>query len=256
MSPTAQEFVEKEQISEFKKYVAEAIGTFVLLFGGVGTAVLAGNNVTWLGIALAFGLTLLFLMYAIGPISGCHLNPAVTLGNLLLGRISPLVAVFYVVAQLVGGFIAGVVLYAVAQNNPGYDRATKGLGANGWGDHSPSAFSVGDGLIQPGYSVAATIIIEVILTGLLVFVFLASTDQISDVPMAGISIGLTLTVVHLVAIPVDGGSFNPVRSLAVAPYQDGALAQVWVFVVFPLIGGALGALVYGVLYGRSREMRS
>ncbi len=255
--PTAQEVVEQTEISNAKKYVAEAIGTFVLVFGGVGTAVFTGTRVGTVGIALAFGLTLLFLVYAIGPISGCHVNPAVTLGQLLLGKITAINAAIYMVAQLLGGLLAGVVIFAVAKGLPSYNRATDGLGANGWGDHSPSAVTgpLG-GIQQGGYGVAAAIIVEVLLTALLVFVVLASTDQISDVPLAGISIGFTLAVIHLISIPIDGTSVNPARSLAVAPFQDGALAQLWVFLVFPLVGGVLGSLVYGLLYGRGREMQS
>ncbi|WP_194837473.1 aquaporin [Nocardia sp. XZ_19_369] len=262
MSPTAQEVV--EEVAEFgpipdsKKWGAEALGTFVLVMGGVGTAVLAGDRVGALGVALAFGLSLLFLVYAIGPISGCHVNPAVTVGHLLLGRISVVTAAGYWIAQLIGGFLAGLVLFALAKNLPSYDREAKGLGANGWGPHSPSAQKgpLGEVVLQNGYGLAAMIIIEVMLTALLVFVVLASTDQLSDVPLAGLSIGVTLAVIHLISIPVDNTSVNPARSLAVAPYQDGAMGQVWAFVVFPLIGGALGALVYGLLFGRSRNVLS
>ncbi|WP_433662951.1 aquaporin [Nocardia sp. CA-128927] len=259
---TAQEFVEEVAeygpIPDTKKWGAEALGTFVLVMGGVGTAVLAGTRVGALGVALAFGLTLLFLVYAIGPISGCHVNPAVTVGHLLLGRISAVTAVGYWIAQLIGGFLAGLVLFALAKNLPSYDRAVDGLGANGWGHHSPSAQKgpLGEIVLQNGYGMAAMIIIEVMLTALLVFVVLASTDQLSDVPLAGLSIGVTLAVIHLISIPVDNTSVNPARSLAVAPYQDGAMGQVWAFVVFPLIGGALGALVYGLLFGRSRNLLS
>ncbi|MFE9323800.1 aquaporin [Nocardia sp. NPDC052278] len=262
MSPTAQEVVEEvtelEPTPEAKKWAAEALGTFVLVMSGVGTAVLAGERVGPLGVALAFGLSLLFLVYAIGPISGCHVNPAVTLGQLLLGRLSVISAVGYVIAQLIGGFLAGIVLFAIAKNLPSYDRSVNGLGANGWGKHSPSAVRgpLGQVVIENGYGLSATIIIEVMLTALLVFVVLASTDQISDIPLAGLSIGVTLAVIHLISIPVDNTSVNPARSLAVAFYQNGAGPQVWVFVVFPLIGGVLGALVYGLLYGRSREMVS
>ncbi|WP_040687888.1 aquaporin [Nocardia vinacea] len=262
MSPTAQEVVEEvtelEPTPEAKKWAAEALGTFVLVMSGVGTAVLAGQRVGPLGVALAFGLSLLFLVYAIGPISGCHVNPAVTLGQLLLGRLSVISAVGYVIAQLIGGFLAGLVLFAIAKNLPSYDRAVDGLGANGWGKHSPSAVRgpLGQVVIENGYGLSATIIIEVMLTALLVFVVLASTDQISDIPLAGLSIGVTLAVIHLISIPVDNTSVNPARSLAVAFYQNGAGPQVWVFVVFPLIGGVLGALIYGLLFGRSREMVS
>ncbi|MEV6322338.1 aquaporin [Nocardia sp. NPDC051787] len=262
MSPTAQEVVEEavenEPVPNSKKWGAEALGTFVLVIGGVGTAVLAGEKVGPLGVALAFGLTLMFLVYSIGPISGCHVNPAVTVGQLLLGRIGAVVAGGYVIAQLIGGFLAGLVLFALAKNLPSYDRSIDGLGANGWGKHSPAAARgpLGEVVVQNGYGMAAMIIVEVMLTALLVFVVLSSTDQISDVPLAGLSIGVTLAVIHLVSIPVDNTSVNPARSLAVAPYQDGAMGQVWAFVVFPLIGGALGALLYGLLFGRSRDMIS
>ncbi|WP_216913777.1 aquaporin [Nocardia noduli] len=262
MSPTAQEFVEEiaedGPIADARKWGAEAFGTFVLVMGGVGTAVLAGDRVGALGVALAFGLTLLFLVYAIGPISGCHVNPAVTLGQLLLGRISVVTAAGYVVAQLVGAFLSGLVLFALAKNLPSYNRKVDGLGANGWGAHSPSAQRgpLGEVVVQNGYGMASMIIVEVMLTALLVFVVLASTDQISDVPLAGLSIGFTLGVIHLISIPVDGTSVNPARSLGVAFYQEGAPGQVWAFIIFPLIGGVLGALVYGLLFGRTRDIVS
>ncbi|WP_194819104.1 aquaporin [Nocardia sp. XZ_19_385] len=235
-----------------KKFAAEALGTFILVMGGVGTAVLAGERVGALGVALAFGLTLMFLVYAIGPISGCHVNPAVTLGQLLMGRISTGNAIGYWISQVIGGLLSGLVLFALAKNLPSYDRAVNGLGANGWGAHSPSAETgpLGQVVIQNGYGMASMIIIEVMLTALLVFVVLASTDQISDAPLAGLSIGVTLAVIHLISIPVDNTSVNPARSLAVAWYQDGAPGQVWAFIIFPLIGGVLGALVYAMIFGR------
>ncbi|MEU4811714.1 aquaporin [Nocardia fluminea] len=258
MSPTAQELVDVEVVPEPKKWTAEGLGTFILVMCGVGTMVLAGDRVGPLGVAFAFGLSLMFLVYAIGPISGCHVNPAVTLGHMLLGRISAIGAVGYVIAQLAGAFLAGLVLFALANNLPAYDRPVDGLGANGWGAHSPSAVTgpLGEVVVQNGYGLAATIIIEVMLTALLVFVVLASTDQISDVPLAGLSIGVTLTVIYLVSLPIDNTSVNPARSLGVAPYQDGAMGQIWAFIVFPLIGGALGALLYGLIFGRSKDVRS
>lgn len=251
MSPTAQEFVEKEPISDIKKYVAEAVGTFILVFVAVGTAVVAGDKVGNLGVALAFGLTLLFLVYSIGPVSGCHVNPAVTLGQFLIGRVSAKTAGIYVVAQVIGGLAAGLALFAVAQSLPAYDREASGLGANGWGAHSPSAIEgpLG-GVLQNGYGIGAMIVIEVLLTALLVFVVLAATDQISDVPLAGVAIGFTVAAIHIMSIPVDNTSVNPARSFAVAWYQDGAPAQLWAFIVFPLLGGALGALAYRALFGR------
>ncbi|MEV6660258.1 aquaporin [Nocardia fluminea] len=258
MSPTAQELVDVEVVPEPKKWAAEGLGTFILVMCGVGTMVLAGDRVGPLGVAFAFGLSLMFLVYAIGPISGCHVNPAVTLGHMLLGRINAIGAVGYVIAQLVGAFLAGLVLFALANNLPAYDRTVDGLGANGWGAHSPSAVTgpLGEVVVQNGYGLAATIIIEVMLTALLVFVVLASTDQISDVPLAGLSIGVTLTVIYLVSLPIDNTSVNPARSLGVAPYQDGAMGQIWAFIVFPLIGGALGALLYGLIFGRSKDVHS
>lgn len=257
MSPTAQEFTEVEPISDVKKYVAEAVGTFVLVFSAVGTAVFAGAKVGNLGVALAFGLTLLFLVYTIGPISGCHVNPAVTVGQFVIGRISAVNAGIYIVAQVIGGLIAGVVIYTVANSLPAYNRKIDGLAANGWGAHSPSAEKnlLGQ-VVSDGYGIGATMIIEILLTALLVFVVLASTDQISDVPLAGISIGFTLAVIHLISVPIDNASVNPARSLAVAPYQVGAMSQVWLFIVFPLIGGALGALIYRSLFGRYNRLES
>lgn len=254
---TAQEYVEPEVISDTKKYIAEAIGTFVLVFAAVGTAVFAGDKVGNLGVALAFGLTLLFLVYAIGPISGCHVNPAVTVGQALLGKMTALQAILFIVAQVIGGLVAGAVLFAIANSLPAYDREVDGLGANGWGPHSPSAIKgpLG-GVLENGYGITAAIVIEILLTALLVFVVLASTDQISDVPLAGVSIGFTLVVIHLVSIPIDNTSVNPARSLAVAPWQPGALGQVWLFLVFPLVGGALGALVYRGVFGRFDRLDS
>ncbi|GAA4475804.1 aquaporin Z [Rhodococcus olei] len=256
MSPTAQEIVEKEQISDLKKYIAEGIGTFVLVFVSVGTAVVAGAKVGNLGVALAFGLTLLFLVYSIGPVSGCHVNPAVTFGHFLIGRIEATKALLYVGAQVAGGLIAGVVLYAVAKSLPSYDRSVSGLGANGWGAHSPSAIKgpLGEVVVQNGYGIGAMIVVEVLLTALLVFVVLAATDQISDVPLAGIAIGFTLAAIHVMSIPIDNTSVNPARSFAVAWYQNGAPAQLWAFIVFPLIGGALGALAYRGLFGRYNRL--
>lgn len=253
---TAQEYTEEEPISNLWKYVAEGIGTFVLVMGGVGTAVFAGAKVGNLGVALAFGLSLLLLVYTIGPISGSHVNPAVTLGQFLLGRMSPVVAGLYVVAQLVGGLIAGLVIFAIANDLPSYDRTQNGLAANGFGQHSPSAVTGPAGMFTvDGYGIGAAIAIEILLTGLLVFVVLSSTDKLSEVPFAGLAIGFTLATVHLISIPIDNTSVNPARSLAVAPYQDGALAQLWVFIVFPLVGGALGAFGYSTVYGRRRGIQ-
>lgn len=242
---TAKPVVETDEISDIRRYGAEAVGTFVLVFVAVGTAVIAGPYVGFLGIALAFGLTLMALAYAIGPISGAHVNPAVTLGHLVLGRMPALRAAGYVGAQVIGGLIAGVTLLTLASGSPDYDRATMGLGANGFGEYSPSATAPGG-----GYGLASVIIVEVVLTALLVYVVLATTDRLGNAALAGIPIGFTLAAIHLIAIPVDGTSVNPARSLGVAPFQEGALGQVWAFILFPLLGALVGALVYRLLFPR------
>jgi aquaporin Z len=220
---------------------AEMIGTFVLVLGGCGTAVLAGKYVGGtLGVAMAFGLSLLVMVYAIGNISGCHINPAVTVGLLVAGRCEPGDALYYFLGQVVGGIIAGGVLYAIALSQAGASRATVvagGFASNGYGAHSPA-----------GFKLIAAIIVEIVLTGVFVFVICSTFHGKFPVGFAGISIGLTLTLVHLISIPVDNTSVNPARSLAVAVYEGGwALRQLWVFIVFPLIGGALGALTWRLL---------
>ena len=253
---TALETAEPAEYSDLRRYAAEAIGTFVLVFSAVGTAVFAGDYVGQLGVALAFGLTLLFLVYTIGPISGCHVNPAVTLGRLIVGQVTPVRAVGYWIAQVIGGLVAGATIFAIASSLPAYDRAADGLGANGWGAHSPSAIrGPFGGVLENGYGIGAAMVVEILLTALLVFVVLSTTDQIADVLIAGIAIGFTLAVIHLISIPIDNTSVNPARSLAVAFYQNGALGQLWLFIVFPLIGGALGALVYAFLFGRRQGLR-
>jgi aquaporin Z len=225
-----------------RRAVAEFVGTFVLVFGGVGSAVIAGEAVGVLGIAIAFGLTLLVMAYAIGPISGCHINPAVTLGLLMSGKIDRDDAVRYWIAQVLGGIVASLVLLIIVKSAPGsYDLTENGFGANGFGDHSPG-----------GYPLIAAIIIEVLLTALLVFVVLASTDRISNVAFAGLPIGLGLTLIHLASIPVDGTSVNPARSIGPAVFVGSwALGQLIVFIVFPLIGGVLGSVLHRFLFSGS-----
>ncbi|WP_153503898.1 aquaporin [Cumulibacter manganitolerans] len=223
-----------------RSYVAEFIGTAVLMIGGVGTAVLAGHNVGPVGVALGFGLTLIFLVYAIGPISGCHVNPAVTLGLLVTGKIALLDAVAYVIAQLLGAIAGAAVIFGIAQGNPSYSRAADGLAANGWGTHSPE-----------GFSMSSAFGTEVALTFLLVFVVLAATDRIGTAALAGLAIGVTMTVCYLVGIPVDGASVNPARSLGSAVLAGGgSLGQLWLFLVAPAIGGVVGALVYNLVFGQ------
>ena len=225
-----------------RTYLAELLGTAVLVVGGVGTAVLAGDSVGTVGVALAFGFTLLALAYAIGPISGCHVNPAVTLGVLLAGRLSARDAAGYVVAQIVGAAAGAGIVYGIAVGRPGYDLATDGLGTNGWGTNSPLGFNLG-----------AAALVEVVGTFLLVFVVLSATDRLAQTAFAGIPIGITLVVIHLLAIGVDSTSVNPARSIGPALLARGdALGQLWAFVVFPLVGAGLAALVHkGLFAGRS-----
>ncbi|MBY6349285.1 aquaporin [Rhodococcoides corynebacterioides] len=223
-------------------YAAELIGTAILVIGGVGTAVL-GDEVGTVGIALAFGLTLLALAFLIGPISGCHVNPAVTLGALIAGRIDAARAAGYVAAQVVGGILGAAVVYAIAVGSPAYDRSVDGLGANGFGDASTG-----------GFSLAAVAIVEIVATAILVLVVLGTTAGRSATVVAAVPIGLTLTVLHLIAIGVDGTSVNPARSIGPALFTGGdALGQVWAFVVFPLIGGLVGAGVHRVLFSARRS---
>jgi aquaporin Z len=218
-----------------KKYVAELVGTFVLVFGGVGSAVVAGNHIGFAGVALAFGLSLLVMVYTIGPISGCHINPAVTMGVLLARKIGIKDAIAYVIAQVIGAILASAVILFIAQGLPdGYNAAVSGLGANGYGLHSPDHFSLASGFVA-----------EVILTAFLVMTVLGSTDVKAPVGFAGIAIGLVLTLIHLVGIPITNTSVNPARSIGPAIFVGGwALQQLWLFIVAPLIGSLLAALVY------------
>ena len=224
--------------------LAEAVGTFVLVLGGVGSAVLAGDAIQTLGIAIAFGLTLLVMAYAIGPISGCHINPAVTAGLLLTGKIERDQAVRYWIAQVAGAVAASLVIFILIKSKAGgYDLSDEGFGSNGYGSHSAG-----------GYNLLGAIVTEVVLTGLLVFVVLACTDKLAEAAFAGIPIGLTLMLIHLVAIPIDGTSVNPARSIGPALFTGSwALGQLWVFVVFPLVGAVLGATVYRALFGHEQD---
>jgi aquaporin Z len=218
---------------------AEALGTFVLVFGGVGSAVIAGEAIGALGIAFAFGISLLAMAYAIGPISGCHINPAVTVGLLVSKRITVPEAVQYWIGQVIGAVVAAFVLFVVIKSRQGgYDLSEKGFGANGYGSHSPD-----------GYPLGGALIVEVVLTALLVFTVLSATDRIANVAFAGIPIGLVLTLIHLVGIPVDNLSVNPARSLGPALFVGGwALGQLWLFIVAPVIGAVLGAALHGYLF--------
>ena len=216
---------------------AEFLGTLLLVFFGVGSAVLAAEYIGSLGIALAFGLVLLGLAYALGPVSGAHLNPAVTLGMLVAERIEVRRAVEYMVAQVLGGVVGAVLLWLVAAQVPGVG-ASGGFGSNGFGWRS-----------AVGVTAFGAFLAEVVLTFLLVSVYLAVTRRLAVVGFGGLAIGLTLTVVHLVGIPLTGTSVNPARSFGPALFGGAsALAQVWVFLLAPLVGGFLAALAHRVTH--------
>lgn len=221
-----------------RKYLAELVGTFVLVFVGVGSAVLAGSHIGFAGVALAFGLSLLVMVYTIGPISGCHINPAVTFGVWLSGRIGIKDAIMYVIAQIIGAILsAGVILFVARGIAGGYSASISGLGSDGYGLHSPDH-----------YSMAAGFVAELVLTAFFVLVVLGSTDKKAPVGFAGIAIGLALTMAHLVCIPITNTSVNPARSIGPALWVGGwAVQQLWLFIVAPLIGGAVAALVYKII---------
>jgi len=226
------------EITPLKKYLAELIGTMVLVLIGCGAAAISINLLGlvygYVGIALAFGLAVLAMVYAIGGISGCHINPAITISMLVAGKISVRDAVFYIIFQCIGAIIGAGILYSIVTSIPGYSVSTLGLGQNGYGSASLSKISLGGVLIA-----------EVVLTFIFVLVVHGATHQRASKGFAGIAIGLTLTMVHLVGIPIDGTSVNPARSLGPALFVGGTpLNQLWVFIVAPIIGGIIAALVW------------
>lgn len=223
-----------------KKFVAEAIGTFWLVFGGCGSAMLAAGvenvGIGFMGVALAFGLTVVTMAYAIGHISGAHLNPAVTIGLWVGGRFSGKEVVPYLVSQCIGGIIAAAVLYVIVTGN---GSEIGGFAANGYGEHSPG-----------GYSMEAGILTEFVLTLVFLVVIMGATHKNAASKFAGLAIGLALTLIHLISIPVTNTSVNPARSLSQAVFVgDWALAQLWVFIVFPIAGAIFGGLLYRWLSG-------
>jgi aquaporin Z len=225
------------------KYGAEFFGTFVLVFAGLGTAVLAGDQVHNVGVALAFGISLMAMAYTLGPISGCHINPAVTFAMLLSKRMQAGEAVGYWISQILGAIVASGVVWFIANGAPsGYNPAVTGFASNGYGPHSPG-----------NYTMAACFVAEMFLTMLLCITVLGSTDERAPAGFAGIPIGLILSVLILCGIPVTNGSFNPARSIGPAVFARGwALEQLWLFIVAPLAGGVLASRVYLGLKPRAK----
>ena len=222
-----------------KKLGAEFIGTFWLVLGGCGSAVLAAAfpdvGIGLLGVSLAFGLTVLTMAFAIGHISGCHLNPAVSLGLLVGGRFPAAELVPYIIAQVLGGLAGGAVLFVIASGQEGFETA--GFASNGFGEHSPG-----------GYSLTSALVTEVVMTFMFLIIILGATDKRAPAGLAPVAIGLGLTLIHLISIPVTNTSVNPARSTGVALFEGGwAISQLWLFWIAPLVGAALAGLVYNWL---------
>ncbi len=219
-----------------KKMGAEFIGTFWLVLGGCGSAVLAAGvpdvGIGYAGVALAFGLTVLTMAFAIGHISGCHLNPAVSVGLMIGGRFPGSELVPYISAQVLGGIAGAAVLYVIASGMPGFE--TGGFASNGFGEHSPQ-----------GYGMTAALVTEVVMTFMFLIIILGATDERAPAGLAPIAIGLGLTLIHLISIPVTNTSVNPARSTAVAVFEGGwAISQLWLFWLAPIVGAALAGIVY------------
>ena len=223
-----------------KKSLAELIGTFSLVLFGCGAASISGISTTGpagiglLGISFAFGLAVVVMAYAIGPISGCHINPAITIAMLVAGKIKPGDAASYIIAQFIGATLGAGVLYLIQSGAPGFTMGEWALGSNGWGPGYLGA-----------YNTTAAFIAEAVFTFLFLLVIFKTTSRLGNSNMAGLAIGLTLVLIHLVAIPVTGTSVNPARSFGPAIFAGGlALKQLWLFIVAPIVGGIVAALVY------------
>lgn len=239
-----------------QKLAAEALGTFWLVLGGCGTAVFAAKSIAqdddtgtmfqvgvgFLGVALAFGLTVLTGVYALGHISGGHFNPAVTVGAALAKRFEWKDVPGYIVVQVIGGLVAGAIILLIANGKDGFE-AEGNMAANGFGDHSPD-----------GYTLWAALVAEVVLTAIFVTVILGATDKRAPAGLAGIAIGLTLTLIHLISIPITNTSVNPARSTAVAFFNgDGAPAQLWLFWLAPLLGAVIAGVLYPLVFAKGAE---
>jgi len=217
-----------------KKYTAEMIGTMVLVLMGCGSAVIAGQHIGFLGISFAFGIAVLTMVYAIGPISGCHINPAISIAMLAAGKMNLKDTIGYLIAQFIGGLVGAAVLLAIATGRADYSLAINGLGQNGYGLHSPDQFSL-----------MACLIAEIVLTAIFLLVIFGSTHKNAPKGFAGIAIGLSLAIIHMVGIPITGTSVNPARSFGPAVLVGGeALGQLWLFLIAPVIGGLLAAFIW------------
>jgi aquaporin Z len=221
-----------------KKLGAEFIGTFWLVLGGCGSAVLAAGypdvGIGWLGVSLAFGLTVMTMAFALGHISGCHLNPAVSIGLWTAGRFSKSEVLPYIVAQIAGGTAGAAILYVIASGLSGFDASASGFASNGFGVHSPA-----------GYQLTAALVTEIVMTFMFLIIILGATDKRAPAGFAPIAIGLGLTLIHLISIPVTNTSVNPARSTGVAIFQgDWALSQLWLFWLAPIVGALLAGMVY------------
>ncbi|MBC3387112.1 aquaporin Z [Pseudomonas sp. SWRI12] len=229
-------------MSLLKRSTTELLGTFWLVLGGCGSAVLAASGIGVLGVALAFGLTVLTMAFAIGHISGCHLNPAVSLGLYVGGRFPAKELPAYIIAQVIGGVLAAALIYFIASGKEGFDLAASGLASNGYGEHSPG-----------GYSMAAGFVTELAMTAMFILIILGATDKRAPSGLAPIAIGLALTLIHLISIPVTNTSVNPARSTGPALLVGGwAIEQLWLFWVAPLLGAIIGGVSYRWLGQESR----
>lgn len=225
-------------MNTLKKYLAELLGTFVLVLIGTGSAVIAGEYIGFLGISLAFGFSLLVMVYVTGHISGCHINPAVTIAMLVNGKMSSRDAIPYILVQCLGAILASLILLSIASGHPGYDLSLSGLGQNGYGIASPG-----------GYSMVACFIAEVVMTFLFLMVILGATSKEAPAGFAGIAIGISLAMIHIVTIPLTGTSVNPARSIGPAVVVGGtALSQLWMFIAAPVIGALIAAYTWKYLF--------
>lgn len=221
-----------------KLFLAETLGTFILMLGGPGTAILVpGFDGKVLLVALAFGLSLLVAAYAIGPVSGCHINPAVTVGMVAAKKLQPALAPVYIVGQIAGAALGGLAIWGIANGVNGFDATPQNFAVNGWANLSPA-----------GYNFGAMLIVELVLTAILMYVVLSTTHEKFSAGFGGLTAGMTLALIHMISIPVDNTSVNPARSFGVAIFAGGdAMEQLWAFIVFPIAGAIIGTVVYKVI---------